>query len=514
MATERELKLSLLPRDAGKLKNHPLLAAAPATTRQIETHYFDTGDHQLARAGVAVRLRRIEDHYSATVKTESADQSGFTERGEWVCAIPAPLAEAALAEPAELSAFPPWLEPLFERVAPRAIRDLLHHTALQLRPILSTRFRRTTWPIALVGGEAEVAFDRGVITTGTQTVPLCELEIESPTAPFPSLLEFARTLAETVALWPEPRSKAARGFALLTGDAATAFKTKPPRWSAEMSIADAFFTAWWSCVAHGGANMTLYAQHHDPEALHQLRIALRRSRTLLAHFAPWLGAPLADALRAYIASVARPLGTRRDRDVLVDAIIRPAHTACPVAQQEIACLAEVLHPPCHRAAALPYRALGQLWLDTSLRLLAAKPSSFSSDPLEPFVRTLWHRTRRRVRHRIDQWEADPTSERRHRVRIALKSWRYLLEWSRALLPKRAYRREMARVKHALDLLGAAQDWEGAQHQLAPYLRRGDRLAVGAAAVLAWHHARSVLPCETLRNDLRTWFHDSWEETTK
>ncbi|MEJ5269323.1 MAG: CYTH domain-containing protein, partial [Hydrogenophilus sp.] len=83
MATERELKLSLLPRDAGKLKNHPLLAAAPATTRQIETHYFDTGDHQLARAGVAVRLRRIEDHYSATVKTESADQSGFTERGEW-----------------------------------------------------------------------------------------------------------------------------------------------------------------------------------------------------------------------------------------------------------------------------------------------------------------------------------------------------------------------------------------------------------------------------------------------
>ncbi len=93
----------------------------------------------------------------------------------------------------------------------------------------------------------------------------------------------------------------------------------------------------------------------------------------------------------------------------------------------------------------------------------------------------------------------------HRVRIALKDWRYALEWCAELLPEKEHAKAYARVRRALDLLGAAQDWASASAILERHLRRQDEHALAAAVTLAWQHPRLVLPAEAMMPHLLSWF---------
>lgn len=502
MAVEREVKLALLPHEVGKLRRHPLLADAPATEQLLESGYFDTPERTLAAAGIALRVRACGERFRATVKTEGSDQSGYTERNEWECDLPHELAARLLR--GEGLADAAWLAPILTAINVHAVRERIAATSNRLGLTLTTRFRRTTWPIALVGGQAEVALDQGVIAANGETLPLCELEIESLSASPVSLLELALTLAEETALWPEPRSKAARGGALLEGRAKEAVRITPPRWHKQMSITEAFLAAWWAAVAQGGANLTQYHLTHDPEALHQLRVALRRSRVLIAAFAPWLGKPLAHSLREALATLAANLGSHRDRVVLLEEIVTPALYRCPVANDAIALLYRHLSARLRRPRSVGYRALGRLWLDASrqfLILAEERPAQL----LAPFLTQRLHKARKRVVARLTEWHSAPTAEKRHRLRIALKAWRYLLEWSEPLLPERAAQRELARTKRALEVLGGAQDWQTATRLLTPIIAQGGDLARGAVAVLAWSHAQKVLPTEELRDSLAAWF---------
>ncbi len=505
MAREREVKLALRPRDAAKLTRHPLLAPIAATTELVISRYFDTPDRRLAQAGIAVRVRRDGAAFLATAKCASDDASGFTERAEWEIPLAATVAQPLLTE-ATLPTSRNWLDPLLAQIDRPDLVKQLTNTAATWQPMLTTRFRRTRWQLPLVGGTAEIALDRGTITAGSQSLPLCEVEIESATAPLTELYALARRLADQVPLWPEPRSKAARGNALLAGTALKPVKADPPCWEPRSSISEAFWQAWSETVAHGAANLSLYAATHDTEALHQLRVALRRARALVCLFAPWLGRALAQKWQEALKKITEPTGGTRDRDVLLGALIMPTLTHCPVAPEAVASLRDALSAR-HRPITLPYGALGRFWLEVATQL-ATRLASEPAEPLLPFLARRLERLRRRVVDRIAQWRTEPSGTNRHRVRIALKAWRYALEWSQGLLPTRTATQQLARAKRALDLLGAAQDWEAAALQLAPWLARNDSLAVGAAVVLAWQHAQRIPVADQILDSLAEWLAES------
>ncbi len=71
----------------------------------------------------------------------------------------------------------------------------------------------------------------------------------------------------------------------------------------------------------------------DPEALHQLRVSLRRLRTALHQFAPALSLPQAIT-DARIAGVARRTGLTRDLDVMRERLETAILPALPEAEQE------------------------------------------------------------------------------------------------------------------------------------------------------------------------------------
>ena len=71
----------------------------------------------------------------------------------------------------------------------------------------------------------------------------------------------------------------------------------------------------------------------DPEALHQMRVGMRRLRTAVHGFAPALSLPCA-AQEKKIAKVARKLGELRDIDVLQDTLQNQYLPGLPVLEQD------------------------------------------------------------------------------------------------------------------------------------------------------------------------------------
>jgi CHAD domain-containing protein len=71
----------------------------------------------------------------------------------------------------------------------------------------------------------------------------------------------------------------------------------------------------------------------DPEALHQMRVGMRRLRTAVTGFAPALSLPKA-AQEKKVAKVARQLGELRDLDVLQDALKNQYLPSLPTKEQD------------------------------------------------------------------------------------------------------------------------------------------------------------------------------------
>lgn len=202
MATETELKLQLRAADVGALRMHPLLTAGTASgPSTLLNTYYDTADQDLARAKVALRLRRQGDCIIQTLKTRGQSVNGLHQRGEWEWVLPRPVLDT------ELLNGDIWPESL-----PPA-------SQLQLVPVFTTDFGRETWQVRYQGADVEVALDLGQIRCpcpqgGALQDEILELELELKSGEAPALLALADELGDSIALQPFDLSKAQRGYQL------------------------------------------------------------------------------------------------------------------------------------------------------------------------------------------------------------------------------------------------------------------------------------------------------------
>src|SRR5438045_1469516 len=86
MATETEIKLlaqpDVLPKVAG-LAAVRACKEGRARTEQLYSRYYDTPQGALARAGMALRVRRSGNRWIQAVKTAGSSAAGLHSRGEW-----------------------------------------------------------------------------------------------------------------------------------------------------------------------------------------------------------------------------------------------------------------------------------------------------------------------------------------------------------------------------------------------------------------------------------------------
>ena len=263
---EFELKLEIAPRDVQRIKRRLGHLSTHDPVRQtLVSVYFDTPDLSLRCGGVSLRVRRIGKNHVQTIKLANAPTVGLFDRAEWEHPIRGSKPDLALARGT-------------------AVDPLLHGKfAKSLRPVFETRVRRASYRLARRGLRIEATLDQGVVAAGKRRSSLCELELELLRGEPDALFEVAKALGEVAPVRLCVKSKADRGYELLGTEGGTAQTAAKVHLSPKATTSDAFRVIGRQCLGQLIANESAMLAG-DAEALHQMRIALRRLRAAISVF--------------------------------------------------------------------------------------------------------------------------------------------------------------------------------------------------------------------------------------
>lgn len=238
MVKETEIKLRASRATLAALREHPLLKKRNKSGWQhceLLNQYYDTAERDLARARVALRLRRDGEQYIQTLKSRGQSVAGLSERNEWDWYL----------DKAKLD-----LKKLTDECWPAELAGLDKKT---LKPLFTTDFARDKAEIAWGRGKAKVvieaALDAGKVIAGQQEEEICELELELREGEPAALLELAIELASTLALMPCDISKAERGYRLFD-PASYAVALPEPALDAAQSLDAAFAALAWQLLGN------------------------------------------------------------------------------------------------------------------------------------------------------------------------------------------------------------------------------------------------------------------------
>lgn len=434
-APEVELKFAATPPMLDQLRQLASLRSDPRH-RALSTAYYDTTDRRLARARLSLRIR--SDGTASEITLKRAPAGKAISRDEWN----APLEGDAL----DLGALPPEAARLVIKAAKGADLAPIFRLSVQ-REIRLVRFGRSS---------VEVAFDQGVIAAAGQEAPICELELELVSGKAADLLGLALTLPLGPDLRWSTDSKSARGYRLADGEAPAAIRARVIRLPANAGTRAALRRVVWACIGHVLVNEDIVMRADMAEALHQMRVALRRLRVALRLGHDLLGDAEAPLLDAECAAALSAFSTARDLDVILARLSPVGKAVGATADLVPALRAERDQAYADVTALLRGAAFQRLLVQVvqwAERLGHARPEDA---PLAAASRALLKQWRARLRGRADNL-ADLAPEARHRIRIRLKRLRYAMEFFASLDDSPA-RARVDRLR--LDALAAAQDHLG------------------------------------------------------
>jgi inorganic triphosphatase YgiF len=472
---EVELKVDLVPSDAVRLQDHPAVrraAVAPPQVQQLRSVYFDTRDHALAGAGIGLRVRREGTQQVQTVKAAEREAAGLFERRELEVPVAGPLPD--------LDAIPD--ETLRARIA-----TLVAGQALE--PVFETEMRRTSRVLRDGGDEWSVDVDEGELRAGESRESFCELELELRQGEAARLYEMALELLESFPLQVGTRSKAERGYALRTGDGPSSRKALPLELPEDATLDAVLRAVAHSCLAQISGNTAAARDGSDPEGVHQMRVGVRRMRSVFSVFRPVLPGEPTRLLRENLRWLARELGLVRDLDVFIGELLEPLFAvrddaalkrlrdeAEALREERKQALREVLRSRRHTRLQLE---LGH-WIARSAwrEQVLSERSALLFQRADVFADGVLDRLHRKARKLGREAQTGPPAAR-HELRIALKKLRYASEFFRCLYPKKDARRYLRRLSQLQDLLGALNDLATASRVLADLLERVAPGDVGA-----------------------------------
>ena len=452
---EIELKLEFDPADARRIKRHLQLDSGKTrhASEKLVSVYFDTPDRELDRAGLSLRVRRIGKRYVQTIKTAAGRTAGLFDRGEWEHHVPGPRPNFARAKGTAL-------EPLMSR-----------QTTNSVAPVFETRIARTDYRVSRHGSVVDVALDRGEVDTGERRLAVSELEFSLARGEPRELFRLARSLAELVPLRLCTKSKGDRGYELLRNDVNPVDRAGDVHVGPTMTAEEAFRAIGRGCLHQLAANEPAMLRH-DAEALHQMRIALRRLRAAMSVFSSIVADSEREQIKAEVRWITAKLGPARDLDVFISEVLAPLRAQ----NQGEAGLADICRN-FERRRARAYRDAAEAIRSARFRMLCldvgewveAGPWSRAEDdllrlrreqPITVLASEELARRRSKIRKKGKALRQLSAAER-HRLRIRGKKLRYAVEFFADVFPgkKNAKRRKAAlsALKELQDALGALND---------------------------------------------------------
>lgn len=210
---------------------------------------------------------------------------------------------------------------------------------------------------------------------------------------------------------------------------------------------------------------------HEPEAIHDLRVALRRSRAVVAAARGVLPDGERREARARLRSLAASTTPARDLEVLVAELDRHGAEVAGVDRAALEVVRGELARRLDQATALAAAALqdphARSWLQGWHRWLTdPSPTGEASGRLGPAVADQLHRAERTVLRHGRAIGSRSSPEDLHELRKEAKSLRYLIEAYRPLLPHGQAKALGAGLRDLQEVLGAHHDAVTQVHQLA------------------------------------------------
>lgn len=460
--SELELKLAVPPAALGSLRQ--ALQQRGAFPVRMQARYFDTADGALGAGHVALRLR---NEGGRTVQTLKAEGDSPLHRLEHEVEL---FDATADAEPALL------LQRHAGSDAAAALgRALAGRDPAGLQERFRTDFTRLRCSLRFDdGGLFELALDEGVARAGAHEAPIAELEIEHLAGPVDGMFTLAEAWIAHGGLWLSVIPKSTRGERLWRGApagvapgrtaAAPAGTARPGTGLDGARLLRQVLGPPLTQVLVAGSEIA--EGRGDAECVHQLRIGLRRLRTVLRELQA-LSPRLAGDWEGGLRPVFSAAGRLRDDEAVA---------------QAVQALLEAAGAPCSRwtpgtdgmdgmdgttgdianAAELATMVRASSFQQTLVRLLGllhADPAQLSAPDAartRRLVRRRLTRLHRMLRAEAAGFETLPP-ERQHRLRKRLKRLRYLAELVGGGWKARPVQAFLAALKPAQEALGHHND---------------------------------------------------------
>lgn len=479
---ELGLSLDAVPR----LRRHPLLAALtqgrPRRSRERAV-YYDTPDLALARAGIALCIRRVAR--LAVQSVERLDAGG------------PPIADTVVAGGAPDLASIPDAVLCAQITACVAGRPLV--AAFEVDLMRELRVLRED------ANEIHFSLDSGSVKTPRGLVPVCSLALATRAGDPAYVVQLALELLDAFPLRADAEHPAVSARAMLLGESARPRKAERVEVAPDATLETLLVACIEGCLRQIVANEAVAMGGIDSEGVHQMRVGVRRLRSALSFFAPVLPSRQRAGLRALLRPLAAALGPARDLDVFAEQWLAPALGGRPddaglVAldarvralraeqAERVQCALGSVHFP-RLVLEIRHWVASRAWRDQSL----SADSAALFAPARVFAARRLERRHRKLRRLLRSLGTASAAER-HRVRIEAKQLRYAAEFTMSLFSGRRARRYARRLAALQDVLGVANDAAVAE-QLAFRIAGADPAAHAAAGfVTGWaaHAAHTEL----------------------
>ncbi len=430
--------------------------------RATETHvdrYFDTSDWSILRAGWTYRSRERRGHQKLTLKSLGSKRGAVFTRDE----IEQPLPDRL---PPRNGILPPG--PVQKRLA-----EIVN--GMRWRELFRVQSRRTVFAVTVPGNEAtrlELDLYRTHISAtkanpkASGRLDFTELELELETGDAEAVETLANMLRDQVGLVPAQLSKFERGIQAAglstTGDEK---QQRARRLEEEDPVLDIVYRHFQRQVGALKLHQPRAWEGLDPAGVHQMRVAIRRTRAVLRTFRHMLPMKVEDQLSVELRCLERHLGQARDADVCMDAFVR--HEAALDETDTAAIQLYEIH--LRKTTADAYTLL--------VEVLASERYAMLIEYLESFVATgptgkmksdfgglrisdcaneYIHRTLRIILRHGNRISENSTARQLHKLRIKAKRLRYLLDFFSADNSKK-WARLITVTRELQDLLGGHQD---------------------------------------------------------
>jgi triphosphatase len=356
----------------------------------------------------------------------------------------------------------PSLKPnlaLFDKTTEKFLTRIIKGQPLAAK--FKMEFRRQSGRVTSGSSVIEIAVDQGHISRGKWPMPLAEVELELVSGKMPDLLDLGIKLAKDFSLRLDFVSKSEKGFRGLLEEKPAPVKATSIKSKALATFDEAVTAIISNTLAQFTANWAGLRETDEPEAIHQMRIGLRRMRCALSIFKRALPDAGFEALRVDAGRLAKAFGPVRNADAIRISVLQGplASADCPGNSDVLRGTMEKRRIAAYAAARSEIESLAATLFVLNVQSLLARDDWREGGKPKmaawKFFKAALSRLRARVLKRAKT--AGVSDQARHKLRIALKNLRYGVDFLDLFgngKRRRAYKKQMSALQ---DLLGMRND---------------------------------------------------------